>query len=142
MRAGKRNFERTKIMTANTEIEANTIYDSADLSRDELFTLATKCNDAWARQQLRKLHFMILFALSEPAFHPVYDEDTGHVGPKPNDEPACAARRLAQNSMECHIRSVILAELGWTDETPHAPLANILALLPLDRLQPRPWPGE
>ncbi|MEE3503964.1 hypothetical protein [Acidiphilium acidophilum] len=129
-------------MTTIDNIEANVIYDSAELSRERLFDLVTKCNVSWAQGELRKLHFMTLFAQSEPKFLPSYDEDTGEIGLKPNNEPTYRVRRIAEDSMQCKIRSVILTELGWTPETPYAPLETILAMLPLDRLQPHPFVAD
>jgi hypothetical protein len=70
---------------------------------------------------------LVLFAQSKLETIPVYDR---------------LARDLAEAAMECPSSSQILTDLGWTTETPRADWETMLRLLPVERLQPLPWPGE
>jgi hypothetical protein len=130
----------TKMTGAIKKAKAGIFYID-DLTAEQRLALTQKCNDAYARALLRRLRAAIQFAQAEPDTRPVYDEDTGEFGPQQDYHVRQPVRSLMDTAMECRICSLILKELGWTEDMRFADWDTMLQHLPAERIQPQSWPG-
>ena len=129
-------------MNERIETSRAAVYDIANLTPERRDALTRKCGDAYARATLRKLRAAILFALSEPEGLPVYDEDTGMIGPQKDYDVMQPIRNLLARAMHDRTTWAILTQLGWNERMCCADWETMLQHLPAEQFRPLPWPGQ